>query len=83
MYGHMADQFSDAVYIYVKKGERVYKGQLIGHQGNRCYWAPQNRVVHLHFGVYDIRSYPQKHLDPTPYIGISCTTLNQKFVAGI
>jgi murein DD-endopeptidase MepM/ murein hydrolase activator NlpD len=79
LYGHMADQFSDKVYIYVKEGQRVKKGDLIGHQGNRCYWAPKNRVVHLHFGVYDITGVKQTPLDPTPYIGVSCTTLNQKF----
>jgi murein DD-endopeptidase MepM/ murein hydrolase activator NlpD len=80
LYGHMADQFSDAVYIYVKERQRVEKGDLIGHQGNRCYWSPQNIVVHLHFGVYDITNPAgQVPLDPTPYIGVSCTTLDQVF----
>jgi hypothetical protein len=79
LYGHMADQFSDEVYIYVKKGQKVKQGDLIGHQGNRCYWSPQNIIVHLHFGVYDINQVPQVPLDPTPYIGVSCTTLNQVF----
>lgn len=83
LYGHMADQFSDKIYIYVQKGQRVHRGDLIGHQGNRCHWAPQNRVVHLHFGVYDISIQPQVPLDPTPYIGVSCTTLNQEFEAGV
>ena len=82
LYGHMADQFSDEVYIYVKIGQRVTKGDLIGHQGNRCYWAPQNKVVHLHFSVYDVSVLPQVPLDPTLYIGVSCTTLNQTFIAG-
>ncbi len=79
LYGHMADQFSNDVYIYVVEGQRVSKGDLIGHQGNRCFWAPQNIVVHLHFGVYDLSVTPQIPLDPSPYIGISCTTLNQEF----
>ncbi|MBN2016012.1 peptidoglycan DD-metalloendopeptidase family protein [Candidatus Dojkabacteria bacterium] len=79
LYGHMADQFSDEVYIYVHEGQRVNRGDLIGHQGNRCYWSPENRVVHLHFGVYDITNTKQVPLDPTPYIGVSCTTLNQEF----
>jgi len=80
LYGHMADQFSDEVYIYVKEGQRVNQGDLIGHQGNRCYWSPQNTIVHLHFGVYDISKNPQIPLDPTLYIGVSCTTLNQEFI---
>lgn len=79
LYGHMADQFSTEVYIYVVEGQRVQQGDLIGHQGNRCFWAPQNRVVHLHFGIYDISKPIQVPLDPTPYIGVSCTTLNQQF----
>jgi hypothetical protein len=83
LYGHMADQFSGKVYIYVQKGQRVTKGDFLGYQGNRCYWSPQNIVVHLHFGVYDISVQPQVPMDPTPYIGVSCTTLNQKFEAGV
>lgn len=82
LYGHMADQFSNKVYIYVSEGQRVQTGDLIGHQGNRCYWAPKNKVVHLHFGVYDITKPKQVPMDPTPYIGVSCTTLNQTFEAG-
>lgn len=82
LYGHMADQFSSDVYIYVQEGQQVKQGQLIGHQGNRCFWAPHNRVVHLHFGVYDIHTQPQVPLDPEPYIGVSCTTLHQEYVAG-
>jgi len=81
LYGHMADQFSNEVYIYVKEGQEVKQGELIGHQGNRCYWSPRNIIVHLHFAVYDIRTAPQIPLDPSPYIGVSCTTLNQKFTA--
>ncbi|MBU0975826.1 MAG: M23 family metallopeptidase [Patescibacteria group bacterium] len=83
LYGHMADQFSNEVYINVALGQRVEQGDLIGFQGNRCYWSLQNRVVHLHFSVYDVSVQPQKPLDPEPYIGVSCTTLNQDFVAGV
>lgn len=79
LYGHMADQFSNETYILVKEGQKVKQGELIGYQGNRCFWSPRNRIVHLHFGIYDINEYPQKSLDPTPYIGVSCTTLMQEF----
>ncbi len=83
LYGHMADQFSSEVYIYVSVGQRVTKGEFIGYQGNRCYYAPQNRVVHLHFGIYDISDGKHVPLDPEPYIGVSCTTLNQVFTTQI
>ena len=85
LYGHMADRSANTneTFIYVHEGQQVNKGDLIGHQGNRCFWAPQNIMVHLHFGIYDITKQQQVPLDPTPYIGVSCTTLNQKFVAGI
>lgn len=83
LYGHMADMQTRDVYIYIKKHQRVEKGDLIGHQGNLSFYAPENLMVHLHFGVYDISSYPQKPLDPSPYIGVSCTKLNQEFEAGV
>jgi murein DD-endopeptidase MepM/ murein hydrolase activator NlpD len=79
LYGHMADQFSNDNYILVKEEQKVKQGELIGYQGNRCFWSPRNRIVHLHFGIYDVNKYPQKPLDPTPYIGVSCTTLMQEF----
>ncbi|MFC1780317.1 M23 family metallopeptidase [Patescibacteria group bacterium] len=84
LYGHMANQFSDEVYIYVNEGQIVKKGDLIGHQGNRCFWAPKNTIVHLHFAVYDITNPAnQIPLDPEPYIGVSCTTLGQEYIAGV
>jgi len=83
LYGHMADQFSKKKYIRVKKGQQVKKGELLGYQGNRCYYAPDNAVIHLHFGVYDMNTLPEVPLDPTPYLGVSCTTLNQTFSAGV
>lgn len=79
LYGHMGDAVTKENYIYVKEGERVKKGQLIGHQGNLCIYAAQNMMVHLHFGIYDISKYPQVPLNPEKYIGVSCTTLNQNF----
>ena len=83
LYGHMADQFSDEVFILVAKGDKIQKGDLIGYQGNRCYYAPENRVVHLHFGVYDVRTAIHKPMNPEAYIGVSCTTLNQTFKEGV
>lgn len=83
LYGHMANRSSEAVYIYVVEGQRVNQGDLIGNQGNRCFWSPRNIMVTVHFGIYDISVAPQIPVDPTPYIGVSCTTLNQKFVAGV
>ncbi len=83
IYGHMANKANADVYIYVEEGQRVKQGDLIGNQGNRCYWSPQNIMVTVHFGIYDISVAPQVPLDPSPYIGVSCTTLNQTFTAGI
>jgi len=83
LYGHMADKQTKDVFIYVKEGQYVNKGDLIGHQGNLSMYAPENLMVHLHFGIYDITNVQQVPLDPTPYIGVSCTTLNQEFVAGV
>lgn len=83
LYGHMGDQKTKELYIYVSEGQRVEQGDLIGNQGNLCFYSPQNIVVHLHFGVYDIRANNQIPLDPTPYIGVSATTLDQVFVAGV
>ncbi len=83
LYGHMADRDSNRLYINVKEGQRVKQGQLIGYQGNRANKTPESKVVHLHFGVYDISKGKQIPLDPSKYIGVNCRMVNQTFKAGV
>ena len=83
LYGHVADKNTKEVFIYVKEGDRVKQGDFLGYQGNLSMYAPHNLMVHLHFGIYDISVNPQMPVNPEKYIGVSCTTLNQLYTAGI
>ena len=83
LYSHLGDGATGESYHSLKVGDRVEKGQVVGFQGNKSSFAPENRVVHLHFGVYDLstRISPPPPLDPMYYIGIDTHTVGEKFIS--
>ncbi len=81
LYSHMGDGITKEQYHNFHLGQRLEKGEFVGYQGNISSFVPENRVVHLHFGVYDLKT--RKSIDPSSYIGVSATTLGQTFKAGV
>ncbi len=83
LYSHLGDGGTGESFHNLKVGQRVEKGQFVGYQGNKSSFAPENRVVHLHFGVYDLASKqsPPPPLDPMPYIGVDTHSVGQLFYA--
>ncbi len=85
LYSHLGDGETGEAYHQLKLGQRVEKGELVGYQGNKSSFAPENRVVHLHFGVYDLssRQSPPPPIDPMFYIGVDTHKVGQMFYTGI
>lgn len=80
LYSHLGDGTTKLAYHSLGMGQRVEAGELVGYQGNISSFVPQNRVVHLHFSVYDLNV--RRSLDPAPYIGLDKVRLGQTFEAG-
>lgn len=81
LYSHLGDGESGESFHQLKLGQRVEQGEFVGYQGNKSSFAPENRVVHLHFGVYDLsaRQSPPPPLDPMYYIGVDTHKVGQMF----
>lgn len=81
LYSHLGDGETGESFHNLKVGQRVEKGQFVGYQGNKSSFAPENKVVHLHFGVYDLsaRQNPPPPLDPMLYIGVNTHKVGQLF----
>lgn len=81
LYSHLGDGETLEAFHSLKVGQRIERGEFIGYQGNKSSFAPENRVVHLHFGVYDLatKQSPPPSLDPTPYIGVNTHEVGQLF----
>lgn len=81
LYSHLGDGATGESFHELKMGQRLKKGEFIGYQGNKSSFVPENRVVHLHFGVYDLSSKisPAPPLDPMYYIGVDTHTVGQIF----
>lgn len=82
LYSHLGDAASHQPYHKLHIGQYLERGELIGYQGNISSFNPQNRITHLHFGIYDLSKPGRPPLDPEAYIGVSTTTLDQKFNEG-
>jgi murein DD-endopeptidase MepM/ murein hydrolase activator NlpD len=72
-YGHMGNGGTGELYIYIKYGQRVRRGQFIGYQGDMSSFTPAMRNVHLHFSIFTGHREVGGALDPCLYIGGSCT----------
>lgn len=81
LYSHLGDGETGESFHNLKVGQRVEKGELVGYQGNKSSFAPENKVVHLHFGIYDLsaRQNPPPPLDPMLYIGVNTHKVGQLF----
>jgi len=81
LYSHLGDGQTGESFHNLKVGQRVEKGELVGYQGNKSSFAPENRIVHLHFGVYDLsaKQSPPPPLDPMYYIGVDTHKVGQIF----
>lgn len=81
LYSHLGDGETGESFHELRIGQKLKKGQFIGYQGNRSSFVPENRVVHLHFGVYDLsaKKSPAPPLDPMYYIGVDTHTVGQIF----
>ncbi len=81
LYSHLGDGETGESFHKLKVGEKLIKGEFIGYQGNKSSFVPENRVVHLHFGVYDLSSRGQTPppLDPMYYIGVDTHKVGQSF----
>ena len=73
----MGDGVTKERYHDLKLGQRVEKGELVGFQGNISSFVPENRVTHLHFGIYDMTT--SNPLDPAPFVGFTSIRLGQTF----
>jgi hypothetical protein len=84
LYSHLGDGETGESFHKLRVGQRVQKGEFVGYQGNKSSFAPENRVVHLHFGVYDLASEksPPPPLDPMYYIGVDTHKVGQIFNSG-
>ena len=81
LYSHLGDGETGESFHTLKVGNKVKKGEQIGFQGDKSSFAPENRVVHLHFGIYDLdsgKSIPPP-LDPMYYIGVNTHLVGQFF----
>jgi len=84
LYSHLGDGETGESFHKLRVGQRIEKGEFVGYQGNKSSFAPENRVVHLHFGVYDLASKksPPPPLDPQYYIGVDTHKVGQIFNSG-
>lgn len=85
-YGHMGDASTKNLFIEVKKGDNVKKGQYIGFQGNLSSFFPEMENTHLHFSIFAgyAETDPQKGaLNPCLYIGGDCSKKGYEFQTGI
>jgi len=82
LYSHMGHPLTHEAFHKFYIGKRVTRGEYVGNQGNVSSFAPQNRIVHLHFGVYDmsVGGIPPA-LNPDAYIGVPTNIVGQFFVA--
>lgn len=85
LYSHLGNGETGESYHNLKVGQRLQKGEFVGYQGDKSSFAPENKVVHLHFGVYDLASKtsPPPPLDPMYYIGVNTHTVGQTFTSGV
>ncbi|MBN1916021.1 hypothetical protein JW796_03470 [Candidatus Dojkabacteria bacterium] len=80
LYSHLGDGATKEVYHDLKLGQRLERGELVGYQGDISSFVPENRVVHLHFGVYDLNI--RRPLNPAPYLGYDEIRLGHTFEVG-
>jgi murein DD-endopeptidase MepM/ murein hydrolase activator NlpD len=81
LYSHLGDGQTGASFHSLKVGDKIKKGDFMGYQGDKSSFAPENRVVHLHFGIYNMdsgKSIPPP-LDPMYYIGVNTHIVGQLF----
>lgn len=81
LYSHLGDGETLEPFHKLKVGQRLKAGEFLGYQGSKSSFVPENKVVHLHLGVYDLSvgKSPAPALDPMPYIGVSTHTIGQRF----
>lgn len=81
LYSHLGNGETGESFHSLKVGQKLEKGELLGYQGDKSSFAPENRIVHLHFGVYDLssRQSPPPPLDPMLYIGVNTHKVGQLF----
>lgn len=84
LYSHLGSGETGESFHNLKVGQRLEKGEFVGYQGDKSSFAPENRVVHLHFGIYDLsgKKSPPQPLDPMLYIGIDTHRVGQIFNSG-
>lgn len=80
-YGHMGNAVTKEQYIYLKAGQKVFKGQFIGYQGDLSMFTPGMRNVHLHFSVFTGFKEKDGSQDPCKYIGGDCKKVGEFFVS--
>jgi|GEM_PF-5893108 len=81
-YAHMGNRETGALFVEVRRGQRVTKGQHIGYQGDISSYFPDMRNVHLHFSVFTGLSETDKGggaLNPCLYIGGDCMRAGEIF----
>lgn len=81
-YGHLGNTETSELYITVKRGDRVKKGQFIGFQGDLSQFTPGMRNVHLHFSVFKGPREKDGSQNPCTYIGGECNTVGYFFING-
>lgn len=79
-YGHMGNAITQELYIYVKHGQRVQRGEFIGYQGDLSSFTPNMRNVHLHFSVFTGLREKGGAKDPCMYIGGDCKAVGRFFI---
>jgi hypothetical protein len=82
-YGHMGSMCGDSfIDDNITVGAHVSRGTLLGYQGNRVPEDWPYVITHLHFSVRTTASPTAwtDYRDPSPYIGVDCTTCPQTFV---
>ncbi len=87
LYTHMASALpcnDSFVRKDLKVGDKVKQDELLGYQGNRPRpGTGDSTKTHLHFQVDAVGGAQagecDKHLDPSPYLGVDCTVCPQVF----
>lgn len=59
--------------VYVKKGDKVLKGQFVGYMGN----TGRSFGAHLHF---EVRNTKDKRIDPTSYLESDLPETKKKYI---